>query len=542
MVLAGAPAYTLHRQTSPMYSIVFRDPPGLPRYIQIGRSALIVGRGAAADVSLDDPSVSRHHARLHAADGRLTVTDLGGRNGTTVNGVRVSEAELTGGDIVRFGSVEGLIERPVAEQLTLSGSHALVEGAEQTVVPTAGRTVIPSVGPEVDRYLRLLIHLANAFVGSRSLNDVLDQIVRLAFEHVPCERGFLLLGDTEAELAARIARHRDGRALERVSLSRTVLRRVITERVALLAADAELDPELHDAPSIRVGSIRSFICAPLEHSDRVIGVLYLDNPHRQQFSPRDLDLVVALSSYAAVAIERARIGDQLSEQQHQRERLERYHSPAVVQRILRQAEDKAVALTAQELDVSILIIDIVGFTSLSEPLPPTDVALLLNRFFERMVDVLFRFEGTLDKFTGDGFLAIFGAPMPQSDHAVRALRAAHSMREALKTIEPPAGVNPLAMRSAINSGVVIAGDVGSPLRREYTVLGDVVNTCSRMVSEVCQPGSVVFSKATMDRAGAAVMGKPIGSFSLRGRAHVIELFELRDASPKLLTGTAQAPF
>jgi adenylate cyclase len=523
-----------------MYSIVFRHSSGLPSYVQIGRAALIVGRSGAADVTLDDTSVSRHHARLQAVDGRLMVTDLGSRNGTSVNGVWVRETELTGGDIVRFGSVEGRIERPAAEQLTLSGSRALVEGVEQTVVHTAGRTVIPAGGPEIDRYLRLLTYLANALVGSRSLNDVLDQIVRLAFEHIPCERGFLLLGDDEAELAPRIARHRDGRALEAVTLSRTVFRRVFTDGVALLAAEAELDPELRDAPSIRAGFIRSFICAPLPYGDRLIGVLYLDNPHRQQFSPQDLDLLVALSSYAAVAIERARIGDQLSEQQHQRERLERYHSPAVVQRILSQAEDKAVALTVQELDVSILIIDIVGFTSLSEALPPTDVARVLNLFFERMVNVLFRFEGSLDKFTGDGLLAMFGAPMPQSDHAVRAVRAALLMREALKTIEMPAGVPPLAMRTAINSGVVIAGDVGSPLRREYTVLGDVVNTCSRIVSEVCKPGGIVLSKATLDGAGDAVVGIPIGSFLLRGRANAIVLFEVEEVSSKLLTGTAGA--
>ena len=160
------------------------------------------------------------------------------------------------------------------------------------------------------------------------LEQVLARVVDLVFEVVPAERAFLLLRDAiDQPLTARVMRHRDGSVPANVSLSRTIVNRVMRERVAMLAKDALYDQRLDASGSIQAMSIRSFMCAPLWNQNDVIGVLYCDNPRSKKFTAEDLEVFAALCNYAAVAIEQARLSLQLLEETRRRERLQRYHSP-----------------------------------------------------------------------------------------------------------------------------------------------------------------------------------------------------------------------
>jgi class 3 adenylate cyclase len=151
---------------------------------------------------------------------------------------------------------------------------------------------------------------------------------------------------------------------------------------------------------------------------------------------------------------------------------------------------------------------------------------MLNRCFAVMCDAVFAEQGTLDKFIGDAVLAVFGAPLDQADHAARAARAALAMMHGLSGLgmQPP-----LRLRIALNSGPATVGDIGSPKRREYTVLGDVVNTCSRLQSYSCDPGQIVVSGSTRERLDRSVEVRPIGPVTLRGKEQPVELFELLDS-------------
>jgi len=273
-------------------------------------------------------------------------------------------------------------------------------------------------------------------------------------------------------------------------------------------------------------NIRSFMCAPLWNRNEVIGVLYTDNPRSRRFVPEDLDVFAALANYAAVAIEQARMTEQLQIEMQRRERLSRYHSPSVVNRILSGTEPADEGFETAERDLSVMFTDLVGFTTRSENMAPIAVSRLLNHFFAQMADQLFDFDGTLDKFIGDGILAVFGAPLPQPDHADRAIEAALGMRAALAGINRELAGDPLQMRIALHSGVALTGDIGSPRRREFTVLGDVVNACSRLESTVCKPGQIVCTRATLDRAKKSFNTKSLGMVSLRGRQGEMEVFEI----------------
>ena len=262
--------------------------------------------------------------------------------------------------------------------------------------------------------------------------------------------------------------------------------------------DATTDPGLSVTDSILRFNIRSFMCAPLWSQDEVIGVLYLDSPKRGAFASADLDTLTALTNASAIAIEQARISSQLLEETKRRERLQRYHSPAVVSRIIHGTEARLRARWRPERDVTVMFCDLVGFTTMCEPLTPAQSAALLNSFLTRMTDVVFEHEGTLDKFLGDALLAVFGAPFDQPDHPLKAVEAALAMRKALADLNR-SSIRSSQMRISINTGVALTGDIGSPKRREFTVLGDVVNTASRIEDEVAKPGEIVISGATYER-------------------------------------------
>ena len=381
------------------------------------------------------------------------------------------------------------------------------------------------------RLLRLLSDIARTLVTVQPIEQVLTKVVDLLFDVVPAERAFLLLRDSwDQPLTARVIRSRDGSAIPNVTISRTVVNHVMRDRVAILAKDARYDSRLDASASIQVMNIRSFMCAPLWNRNDVIGVLYCDNPRSKQFVEEDLEIFTALCNYAAVAIEQARLSQQLLEETKRRERLQRYHSPGVVNRILHSETSLNNSFITQERDVTVMFTDIVGFTKICEHLAPVAVGELLNDYFGCMADIVFEHEGTLDKFIGDAILAVFGAPFDQPDHAERAVAAALDMRRELARFNAGRPGDPIRMRVAINSGQALTGDLGSSKRKEFTTLGDVVNTASRLESTVCEPDQIVISESTRVQLGRSFDVKSLGSFSIRGRQSKVEVFEVLGSS------------
>ena len=376
------------------------------------------------------------------------------------------------------------------------------------------------------RFLRLLTEIGKTLVTVQPLEQVLARVVDLVFDVVPAERAFLLLRDAmDQPLTARVMRNRDGSVPTKTTLSRTIVNKVMRDRVAMLATDALYDSRLDASGSIQAMNIRSFMCAPLWNRAEVIGVLYCDNPRSKKFTADDLEVFAALCNYAAVAIEQGRLSLQLLEETRRRERLQRYHSPGVVSRILHGGGADS-GFVAQTREVTVMFCDIVGFTTLCQYAEPQAVGDMLNNFFERMGEVIFEHDGTLDKFIGDAILAVFGAPLDQHDHAARAVSAALAMRRELAHVNADRQDRPIRMRIAINSGRALTGDIGSPKRREFTVLGDVVNTAARMESSVAQPDQIVISQHTRERLSDGFQLRALGSVTLRGRDSGLEVFEV----------------
>jgi adenylate cyclase len=574
------------RGAEALFTVSYNDATGNANRVQLLEGETLIGRATNCDIVMNVAGLSRHHAKLTVAGARCMLADAGSTYGTQLNRSPLTgQADLKAGDVFQCGAMVFTLEQAVPASTLLSENHQLLQDAASIVVqidmglgehpekpktapvpspaaaaaaatPPAGtrasipvaprpqdrrtgpnrrKTQVPFSGTDRRlgrdrrqlRFLRLLSEISKTLVDVVPLPQVLSRVVDLVFEVVPAERTFLLLRDSADEaITARVLRARDGSTPE-ASLSRTIITKVMRERVAMLADDARYDSRLDGAGSIQaMVNIRSFMCAPLWNRNEVIGVLYTDNPKQKRFAAEDLDVFVALANYAAVAIEQARITEQLQKEMQKRERLQRYHSPAVVNRIIGSTHAVDAEFEAQERDVTVMFIDIVGFTTRSENMTPLEVSKMLNHYFTRMAEHIFEFDGTLDKFIGDAILAIFGAPLSQDDHADRAIEAALAMRLALRDMNKDWPGDPLRMRIAINSGVALTGDIGSPRRREFTVLGDVVNACSRIESTVCKPDQIVCSRATLDRAKKSFNTTSLGTVSLRGRQAEIEVFEI----------------
>ncbi len=501
---------------------------GKPFLYKLAEGDTIAGRSPSCQIVMTPPSVSRRHARFRVVGGRCYVTDLASRCGTFVRGGQIhSETEIVAGDRLRLGEVALMVDhtesRVQFDARELTGATIVRKVGERSSV----------LGPQVmtaERVLAIFADIGRMLLSVRPLPEVLTRVAQLTFDVLPNERAFLLLTDETApeglRMAVGVARNR--RPPDEVRISRTVVRTVVDERVAMLATDVPSDPRLDSSESLVAQAVRSFMCAPLLIHERVAGALYIDTQHAP-FSDADLDAFTALASYAAVGIEQARLSEQLLREARRRERLQRYHSANVIERIMHAGEEADTQFIAQELDVTVLFCDIVSFTTLCEGLSPHDIVGLLNQFFSKMCDVVFQHEGTLDKFIGDELMVIFNAPFPQVDHAVRAARTALAMRRALGEFNDEQPVIPLEMRIAMASGRAMVGDVGTALRREFTVLGDVINTAARIKASSAAPGQIVMAGNTAALLDGAFPTTRIGMVPVRGRIAEVEVFRLLEA-------------
>src|ERR1700712_5060352 len=153
------------------------------------------------------------------------------------------------------------------------------------------------------------------------------------------------------------------------------------------------------------------------------------------------------------------------------------------------------ALEGERKQVTVLFCDLVGSTSLAERLGPETMHLLLNRFFELALSEVHRYEGTINQFLGDGFMALFGAPISHEDHARRAALAALGLQKLLQEHRAELGEQEglrLEVRMGINTGWVVVGGIGDQLRRDYTAVGDTTNLAARM-QQLAEPGTILVS-------------------------------------------------
>ncbi len=536
-----------------MYRLIYEED-GASRIFPIVKDEISLGRLPESDVVLTNFSISRLHAKI-VKDGKgCRIIDQSSRNGTQVNGRPISEVPLRDGDEIllgkfpiRFSEVldekvvmdekardlsSGTIIKPLSELLSSLGSDENVSSEpKKAAALKADHKVAEAHEDRGAKILRILSRVAEALITTQPVEDVLRTVMDLVFSHLPAHRGFLMLYEPGShELVPKIVKYRHAsKEAGEISISRTIADRVVKDQVAILTSDAKLDDRFDGGQSIMLHNIRSAMYAPLWNKGRVIGIISVDSPVQAgAFTQADLDLFSALANFSAVAIEQARLNVKIQEEQARRTRLERYFSPNVVSRITN-AKDSTTGhlIDVQERDVTVLFSDLVGFTSMSEKMKPQDVARLLNEYFTEMLEIVFAYDGTLDKYIGDCVMVVFGAPFEQPDHADRAVKAAIEMRERLHEFNRGRSDGlQLRAHTGINSGKVMAGDIGSHKRKEYTVIGDTVNLAARLESDVAKADEIIIGPSTYALLKGQYELKNRGKVAVRSIEKSLQLYEV----------------
>src|ERR1051326_7394453 len=186
------------------------------------------------------------------------------------------------------------------------------------------------------------------------------------------------------------------------------------------------------------------------------------------------------------------------------------------------------ALEGERKQVTVLFADVAGFTSLAEKLDPEDVHGIMDRCFRILLDEVHRYDGTINQFTGDGVMALFGAPVALENAPERALRAALGIQSAIrlyaKELAAARGID-FKMRIGINTGPVVVGKIGDDLRMDYTAVGDTTNLAARLLAAAV-PGSIVAADNTVRLAGDRFVTRPLGPLSLKGKSEPVLAHEI----------------
>jgi adenylate cyclase len=533
---------------------VLYEADGHPRVFNLAKTEATIGRSNDNDIVLNDFSVSRRHAFLKKESGGWVIHDNHSTNGIRINDRLVPRAGISDGDQVLIGTFL-LRFREEADVASPTSHKHLFDSTSTCIRPIAefnldfGLEKSPEMLPEStdhkkravldiaykNKVFEILVQVAKTLISADDIEAVLQKVMDLVFEYLPVDRAFLLLEEGGA-LKLRVSRLKskqrvtaDGSA----PYSRTIVDMVVSQKVAVLTSDAQADERFEAGVSVRIQQIRSAMCAPLWNRDSVIGVIHVDSPlHVGALTEKDLDLLTALANFAAVAIERARLHEHVEEEKRIRGRLERYHSPQVIEEIIGDADATGAFNQARTKTVTILFADLVGFTTWSENMAPEQLSSLLTKFFTLASDAIFSQDGTIDKFIGDAVMAFFGAPIDQPDHAARAVTAALKIREGVAqwNRERAAGGDlPIEVRIALNTGEAIVGEIGSERRVDYTVLGNAVNVAARMEEYVASAGEICIGPATYEAIKTRFRVAQMGHYALKGLSTQVPMYKVIDA-------------
>ena len=469
---------------------------------------VVVGRAVTSDVPIYDPTISRRHAEVSLTEGGVKVKDVGSSNGTFLNGARITEAIAGENDVITFGKVAFRVKEVTApaprpkvvpplpsEFGAKAGSTILRQlpvtnsGGVPAIVldspagPSHLRVSAPSLEERRQKKLELLLEISKELSRQQELDRLLDKVVDFTFQIMNVDRvSILLLEEATGELVPKISKGRTAQSAASKHVPQSIARRVVEERVAILSDNTPAD-ERFKGKSILIQSVRSAMCTPLMGTaQKVLGILYVDNlTAAHSFADEDLEFLIAFGSLAAVAIENSQRSERLRHEALVLSNFQRYFAPNVAAQIAQQTG--AVQLGGQKRPVVIFFSDIRGFTAMSETMSPDNIATLLTEYFTEMVELVFEHGGTLDKFMGDAMLALWGAPIVHEDDADRAMQCALDQLTALEKLNrkwKDEGRPELGVGFGINFGEVFAGNIGSDRRLEYTVIGDAVNTASRL--------------------------------------------------------------
>jgi adenylate cyclase len=519
-----------------------------------------IGRAPDNTVVLDDPRASRHHAHIKADhESTYTIVDgvnIGGQlrrsaNKVFINGEAREEHQLINGDRITIGASTLRFEQPVEERASnvryddkpLGHTQMLISANDVMSQVLRAQPSMATRDKEMESLQRKATILAEMYEMSKTLGSVFDldaifaKATDIIFRATPADRVVALLaegtvkdGQEDIELRPIATRARDAKLeahAKKLTIGRTITRKVMRDKVAMLSQDAAAEAQFAGVDSIVSQGVRSTICAPLVAESGVHGALYADrlDPFAA-FKPDDLELITAVAAQTAVAVENARAHERLAREEVARANYGRFLPEYVVKQMLENPE--SFKLGGVNQTITVLFADIRGFTRLSEHAQPEKVVQLLNRYFSAMTDIIFAHGGTLDKYIGDGLMALFGAPTATPQDASNALSTAVAMQRRIIGINEELraeGFPEIGVGIGLHTGEATVGYIGSERRSEYTAIGDTVNLASRLESNA-KGGQILLSAEAARAAGTRYTLTSHDAIMVKNRTQPVPIFDV----------------
>lgn len=549
-----------------MATFLIHKPDDETQIIKLEKDHITLGRREDNDIVLDDVFVSRQHIEIEKKDKAYIIKDRKSRYGTFVNGESVIEIQLNYGDEIQVGNTlitfvdEKTLDHIPEHKTPIRKIGATVDFAEkiefikdqiskgdkkknifkslaslktglalyqEKLIAAEKSKEIASTLCEVGKILNFVF----------DLNVLLNLLMDLALKILRARRGFIMLYDEASnKLKVKVARNMGGELdpTKTTGISQTIAWQTFKTGKVITTEDAARDERFRTQESVISYAIGAVICAPLISKDKGnIGTIYLDNSVTQKkFYEGDIEFMRSFANQAAIAIENAQLYEKIKEEEKIKARLQRFFSPAVVEKIM--VQEEALTLGGEHCIATLLFCDIRGYTSLTEKIDTLVSVEILNDFLSSMTEAVFVNEGTLDKYIGDCVMAIFGAPVAHPDDPLRAIKAALDMKQRVcrlkeewcKKMKIPE-VESFEIGIGIHTGEVIAGNVGNINRMEYTVVSTAVNLASRL-ENTAEPGQILISRSTYELTKGLINAKELPPVNLKNISRPVEVYEVID--------------
>lgn len=540
-----------------MSRLILINPDGSRQEFTLGAKTTL-GRHPDNSIQILDKVVSKEHAVVEKVGDRFVVRDLDSRNGTLVNQKRVREVALRDQDELTLGSMRLLFADDVAAAVqTIQDKVTIAPESQQGTTYIRSRFEAQKeavFAPEKEvrdndllrrdyEKLRVTYELNRAIGLEVDIDRLLHRILEMAFQFLAADRGVIMLQEGD-KLVPKAVKMR-GKRSEEIIISHTIIETVVRQQQAILSSDATLDSRFGTAQSVIIQGIRSAMCVPILHKDKLYGILHLDTQDTTgAFTEKDLQLLSGIANQAAISLENAFLARKLEEEAASRAKFQRFLSPSLVEQVL--SGELALRPGGELRECTVLFSDIRGYTSIAEKYEAQDVVAMLNEYFELLVDVVFKYEGTLDKYIGDSVMAVWGAPIHQPDAAVRAVSAAIEMRQELarwNETRIAEGRVPIFTGFGIDTGLVVAGNLGSSKTMEYTVIGDSVNLASRFTA-LAKTDQILISENTLAQVRAVVLTEALPATKVKGKEGELPMYNVLgfvDVSKNLYSPSSDIP-
>lgn len=521
-----------------MARLIIRNPEGT-REVALEASNS-VGRLSANKIHLPDLLVSKNHCLIFMDEnGAFKIRDSHSRNGTFVNRQRVQEeVVLENGDEITLGMTSCLflqdrIERGVAVEDDRCQIIVL-----DKVLPSISRQSrflpekeIPGEKELRADYekLRVAVELQRDIGLELNLHRIFNRILARTFEFLECDQAVILMANADGDMVVEAFKTRAKK--EHLIVSSTVVKTVREEKVGIISADALADERFQDALSIVSAKVRSSMAVPILSDEELLGIMVIESSAAvMAYSEKDLLVFTNIAHQTANLVKMSQMAKKIEEDAVTRERFQRLLSPNLAEMVV--SGKLKVEKGGETRIATVLFADIRGFTSMCEDIEAPQILNMLNEFFERMVEIAFAYEGTVDKFVGDMIMVVWGAPVTHSDDPVRAVRAALDMQAAVEKCSAASG-REIRIGIGINTDELVAGYIGSTRTMSYSVIGDAVNIAARLCS-AADAGQILISEQTHRHVHGKFNTAALPPLRAKGKSRPLPVFNVlsrRQAQP-----------